>query len=129
MILKAKDFNARNLVGTVSVSYSAQDIKTEALEVTAENIGALSVELHTGISYSDGAPVLFLKLDRGEDEEPQMAELRPGMWIVALWEQLYVFKDFDFKTTFIFNSEAFVPNDPTVFIEDHSSSRMIRGDL
>jgi hypothetical protein len=103
MLLKATDFNVENF-DTVSVKYPQLDVFAEALQVTAENIGSLSVELHTGIDYVDDRPQLKLRLDRGEGETPQDVFVRPNDWVVALWDQLYVFKDFDFKVTFAFTS-------------------------
>lgn len=102
MPLKASDFNVRHL-GTVPVTYSAQAIRTEALKVTPENIGPLSVELHVGLNYISSKGLLYLQFDRGEVEEPQAVEVQAGDWIVALWEQLYLFKEAEFRHTFKVN--------------------------
>jgi hypothetical protein len=98
-------------LGALSVSYPPRDINTAALQVTPENIGALSVEFHEDLRYEEagpGRPYFMFRAERANDEEPDRnaVALRVclGYWIVVLWDQLHVFRDFEFKSTFTINS-------------------------
>lgn len=141
MILKAVDFNAHHL-GTVSVRYAPQDLVTEALQVTAENIGSLSVELQTDLWYEDDHPYIKIKAERVDDSsDPDHVTLRIRVndWIVVLWDEIHVFKDFDFKTTFAFTSlvtpmfpeeirePSWTPGDGPAEIRDHIRGSLVEG--
>lgn len=105
MALTAEDFDAVHHLGALPVSYPPRDINTEAIQVLPENIGALTVEFHEDLRYEEnGRPYFIFVADRTTDEDPDKppAVLRVCLdyWIVVLWGQLHVFRDFEFKSTF-----------------------------
>lgn len=107
MILSARDFSGYHL-GTTLVSYPPKNINTEALLVTPENIGAVSLELKAELLYDDkDSPYMALEVARGTGQHAvhRMMTVRVEDWIVVLWDELHVFKDFEFRNTFHFHSE------------------------
>lgn len=110
MIRNLQDFDSIFYLGAVSVSYPPKDINTEAIQVVPGNIGALSVELQTELCYrNDGAPFIEIEVGRGTEQNPKpdrFVSIRPGDWIVVLWDELHVFRDFEFKSTFVVSSAS-----------------------
>jgi hypothetical protein len=103
MIFAAKDFNVYHL-GMIPVNYPPRSINTYAIQVTSENIGALSLELQVGLRYDgDGVPYVKFAAERGTVEQPDTPDglhVYVDDWIVVLWDQLYVFQDTEFRNTF-----------------------------
>jgi hypothetical protein len=104
MIFSGKDFQVYHL-GSVAVSYPPRSINTQAIQVTPQNIGALSLEFKVGLHYStDGSPYIKIHVER----EPftsgpkRTVELMIFVddWIVVLWDELHIFQDVEFKNTF-----------------------------
>jgi hypothetical protein len=92
-------------------SYPPKDIHTMALEVTVENIGALSLEFETELMYHAGMPFFPVSLARkpkGEDKEGSVRprQIRLGDWLVVLWDEIHVFRDTEFKYTFRVDTPA-----------------------
>lgn len=108
MILTAEDFDSLYHLGSVQVTYSPRNINTEAIQVTKENIGALSVELRQDLRYGDdGQPFFSCDAARKDKKETGQApytvmNVRVGDWVVVLWDELHVFRDYEFKHTFDF---------------------------
>lgn len=130
MILTVQDFNAWEL-GGVSVRYSPRAITTQALQVTPENIGALSIELRTDLRYNEqGFPYLSIKVARESaefaEEKTRIYAVRIGDWLVVLWDELHVFRDYEFKNTFQLNEDnsSFVL--PPQTIEELRAEEMAR---
>ena len=103
MIFSAKDFNVYHL-GSIPVSYPPKGINTHAILVTAENIGALSLEFRVGLIYDkDGTPYFKIRAERGNDEEPESPatlSIYADDWLIVLWDELHVFQDVEFRNTF-----------------------------
>lgn len=120
MILSANDFTGYHL-GTVLVAYSPKGIKTEAVQVTAENVGALSLELDEELRYYDtGEPFIQFRAQRGTDDEPKtpaVVTLRVTDWLVCIGDELRMFRDFEFKRTF-----AIIQRNAHELSVDHSSA-------
>lgn len=105
-------------LGTTRVSYAPKSILSEAIQVTPENIGKLSIEFESELFYrEDGAPYFIFWAKRGTDEAPEpRRQLRivPGVWIIPLWDdELHVYRDVEFRRTFLIEPELIV--DPTLF--------------
>lgn len=109
--MSAKDVNLFHL-GMREVSYPAKDIHTMALEVLPENIGALSLELRSHLRYyaDTGTPyIVFWAERKGDENSPvRKAELliRPGDWIVIVWDEIHIFRDAEFRCTFRMDTPA-----------------------
>lgn len=86
------------------VSYEPKGIHTEALQVTLENIGKLSLEFETEVQYAEnGLPFLLIKVERF-DKDPKHLYFRLTDWIVPLWGEIHVFRDLMFRSTFTFDN-------------------------
>lgn len=103
--IRVEEFNIFSL-GAEAVSYPQKDIHTLALRVTEENIGGLSLELEVELCYfNDGVPFLEVYLARGTKDEPETdrwAQVKVGDWFVILWDEIHVFRDKEFSSTFTF---------------------------
>lgn len=114
MLLTAQDFDDLYHLGSVAVTYTPRSINTEAIQVSSDNIGALSVELRQDLLYyDDGKPYFICGMKRDNAEEPHKAPVylyvRLTDWIVVLWDQIHIFRDYEFKTTFSFPSKTTLP--------------------
>jgi hypothetical protein len=120
-IFNAVSVNLLHL-GPVSVSYEPKGIHTEALHVTEENIGKLSLEFEEELFYDRVGVPYFLfcaqRFDHGQvmkDGEPRKtvdpAELyvRLTDWIVPLRGELHVFRNKVFQCTFTITND-FAPD-------------------
>jgi hypothetical protein len=101
---KADDLNLRHLV-TGSYSYAPKDIHVEAIFVTLENIGALSLEYEADLEWSDEkGPYFYLKAWRHnetvEDQDYLILTVRPDFWLVPLRGEIHLFDDVSFTSTF-----------------------------
>lgn len=107
-------FDARSLdlshLNPVSVSYDPKNIHTEAIQVTPENIGKLSLEFEEELFYDvQGRPYFVFSAKRFDASKPD-GQQDPGElyvrltdWILPLWDELHVFRDGIFKNTFTFD--------------------------
>lgn len=92
------------------VSYEPKGIHTEALQVTSENIGKLSLEFEKELLYDNqGRPFFFFaaqRFDSNLDDIDGAAELfvRVTDWIVPLRGEIHIFRDLIFKNTFAFDN-------------------------
>lgn len=95
-----------------AVSYPPKDIHTMALEATVENIGALSLEFKAPLRYySDtGVPYFTFWSERKADDDTPAKRtenlIRPGTWIVILWDEIHTFRETEFKYTFRMDTPA-----------------------
>jgi hypothetical protein len=105
------------LPGLESVSYPPKKINTVAVKVTTENIGALSLEFESELCYfNNGVPFFETEVSRGTEAEPKPArylQIRPGDWIVVLWDEYHLFRENEFQHTFRVN-HAGLPDEPPV---------------
>jgi hypothetical protein len=108
-IFAGQDFAAIYHLGSIPVSYPPKDIRTEAIQVTLANIGALSLEFHASLRYAvdDGMPFFNLDVRRAIDEDPDKSisvHVRVNEWMVVLWDELYIFRDAEFRNTFVLDN-------------------------
>lgn len=107
-------FDARSInllhLNPVRVSYHPKDIHTEAIQVSIENVGKLSLEFETELYYeAQGRPYFVFmskRFDAGEPDgqtSPHELYVRLSDWIVPLWDELHVFRDAVFQNTFTFD--------------------------
>lgn len=111
------------LPGLESVSYPPK-VKTVAVKVTRENIGALSIEFASELLYfqNNGEPFFYVDLQRtNEDGTPGSVRtmIRIGDWLVVLWDEYRVFREAEFSYTFRLNA---VPSHELEV--DHSSGQL-----
>lgn len=102
MILAAKDVNLIHF-NPDHVSYEPKGIHTEAIHVTIENVGKLSLEFESELEVRTEVPLFVFTAERGTDEEPCMPRrltVRVGDWIVPLRGELHVYTDTCFGYTF-----------------------------
>lgn len=111
------------LPGLESVSYPPKKINTVALKVTPENIGALSLEFEAELCYfNNGVPFFDTEVGRGTEAAPKPVrrlQIRPGDWIVILWDEYHLFRENEFNNTFHLNA---VPSHELSV--DHSSGEL-----
>lgn len=96
-----------------SVSYERKGIHTEAILVTTENIGKLSLEFETEVLYSNtqSLPYFWItvarKLDQDTDETGMTGSarlcVRVNDWIVPLRNEIHIYTDELFRNTFAFD--------------------------
>lgn len=100
------------------VSYPPKNIETVAFQVTAENIGALSIEFEAELRYNgDGRPYFSFQAERStpqKQESPAILYVSPGDWIVVLWDQFRLFRENEFKNTFMTNHPVWTNKDEVV---------------
>lgn len=99
-----------------NVSYIPKGIHTEAIFVTIENIGKLSLEFEAEILYSqqNGLPYFMVTLARQLDHDtPETGmtgttrvAIRVNDWIVPLRNEIHVYRDDLFENTFTFDDEG-----------------------
>lgn len=109
-VFDAESLNLQHL-GPEAVSYQPRGIHTEAIQVTPENIGKLSLEFQEEMFYDQsGRPYFVFSAKRFAEDEPDgqtgPSELfvRLTDWIVPLWGELHIFRDHIFQNTFTFDS-------------------------
>lgn len=106
-VLNAESLNLSHL-NPRQISYEPKNIHTEAIQVTPENIGKLSLEFEQELVYDNqGRPYFFFsaqRFDSGLDVLDGSTELFVRMtdWIVPLRGELHVFRDDVFQNTFDF---------------------------
>ena len=104
--IRVEEFNIYSL-GAEAVSYHLKNIHTLALQVTPENIGILCLELETELIYTaEGEPYIVIYVARGTKEEPEQDRnlvVRPTNWLVILWDEIHLFRDKEFRSTFSFD--------------------------
>lgn len=104
--IRVEEFNIYSL-GAEAVSYHLKDIHTLAMQVTRKNIGILALEFETELIYTaDAEPYLNIHVARGPKEEPENDRnliVRPNDWLVILWDEIHLFKDPEFRSTFSFD--------------------------
>jgi hypothetical protein len=103
--IRVEEFNIYSL-GAEAVSYHLKDIHTLALQVTEQNIGIVSLELETELLYNNEFPYLNIAVARGTKEEPEEDRtliVRPTDWLVILWDEIHLFRDPEFRSTFSFD--------------------------
>jgi hypothetical protein len=100
-------------LGPVTASYTPRDLHVQAIQVTRENIGKLSLEFETELRYADGGlPYFHFWAKRFDETQPDGQEppvvlnVRLGDWIVALWGELHIYRDADFINTFTVDESA-----------------------
>lgn len=96
------------------VSYEPMDLHTEAVQVTEENVGRLSLEFETELFFSDtnGLPYFRITVARhgpNDTTETGMTEwivltVRVGDWIIPLRGEIHVYRDVTFIHTFQFDA-------------------------
>jgi hypothetical protein len=103
-----KAFNAESVdlshLNPIRVSYAPKDIHTEAVQVTMQNIGKLSLEFEAEL-FRDrhGSPYFLLNAERVSVDAPVgtvKVGVREDDWIVVLGDELHVFQDDVFANTF-----------------------------
>lgn len=122
-VFSAESVNLLHL-GPERVSYEPKDILTEAIQVTQENIGKLSLEFEEELFYDNsGRPFFVFSASRGKEDSPaDPAELyvRLSDWIVPLRGELHIFRDVIFQNTFVFDNPRPLPR-PLFPIEPHNA--------
>lgn len=95
------------------VSYEPKAIRTEALQVTLENIGKLSLEFEEELFYDvNGRPYFMFSAKRFDAGEPDGQQppselcVRLTDWIIPLWDEIHIFRDGIFKHTFAFEADS-----------------------
>lgn len=86
----------------VSADYGPRDIKAVAAMVNRQNIGQWALEFEKDLSgqhSKDGDPFFEIMAER-EGESPIRLTIKPGFWIVKVWNELHVFKEGLFQRTF-----------------------------
>lgn len=115
--IRVEEFNIFAL-GAEAVSYHLKNIHTVALQVTETNIGVLSLELEVELCYyNDGTPFIEAYFARGTKDQPEVdryANIKIGSWFVILWDEIHVFRDKEFRSTFSFDG----PSTPRMTDED-----------
>jgi hypothetical protein len=92
-------------------NYDRKNIRLEAVQVTAQNIGKLALEFEAEIWYTEsGNPFFHFRAQRmpeglaegAEPEKPLFRHLTVFVtdWIVPLRGELHVYRDFTFQNTF-----------------------------
>lgn len=88
----------------IPCNYSPKGIHTEAIQVTPENIGKLSLEFEEELFYGpDSRPFFVFDAQRGEnmaDGEVTQLYVRVTDWIVPLRGEIHIYRDQTFWTTF-----------------------------
>jgi hypothetical protein len=85
------------------VSYEPKNIHTEAIQVTAENIGKLSLEFEEELFFdSVGNPYFMFTAER-EGQESSELYVHLTNWIIPLRGELHRFTDEIFTSTFTFD--------------------------
>lgn len=104
--IRVEEFNIFALGGQ-AVSYHLKNIHTVALQVTEGNIGGLSLELEVELCYyNNGTPFMEAYFARGTNDKPETdryANVKVGDWFVILWDEIHVFRDKEFRSTFSFD--------------------------
>lgn len=102
-----------NHLGPISATYPPKDIHVQAIQVTRENIGKLALEFEAELWYAEGGlPYFRFDAKRFDDSQsdgqlpPANLNVRLDDWIVALWGELHIYRDVDFRNTFLFD----IPN-------------------
>lgn len=130
MIYRAEDADLSDF-DIKRVSYKNNTMFTEAVQVTIENIGGLSIEFETGLSYGGGVPYFQFLAQRGtEDEkmEPTKMHIVVGLWIIVLWNELHLFHDREFQNTFtIVESSAVAEMDAGIKTHDEIRQEVLGG--
>jgi len=108
-VYDARSLNLSHL-NPVSVSYHPKSIHTEAIQVTPDNIGKLSLEFEEELFYEhDGRPYFVFSAKRFDANEPDGQQapnelyVRLTDWIVPLWDELHIFRNAIFQATFDFD--------------------------
>lgn len=88
----------------VLASYGPKSIQATAALVTEDNIGQIALQFERDVLYwpEDIAcinPYIRFLAVRNT-EEPIELTVRPGFWIVLIWNEIHVFKDGLFQKTF-----------------------------
>lgn len=109
VVMQGMNSESVNLVhlGPELVSYEPKGIHTEALQVTLENIGKLSLEFEVEVEYApNGFPFLHVKVSRDDEgiDDPRYVYFRLTDWIVPLRGEIHVFRDHMFRSTFTFDN-------------------------
>jgi len=116
------------------VEYAPKNIITEALQITQENIGKLSLEFEEELFFDQGGRPYFVftaeRLD-GTQVDPAIAAkdsielyVRLTDWIVPLRGELHIFRDLIFQHTFSIGdtiSEDIIPGFKTTRRALHST--------
>jgi hypothetical protein len=112
-VFTAQDIRLAHLF-PVQVSYPPKQLHTEALQVTIENIGKLSLEFEEELFYDAGGhPYFVFAAERGTalDADQPRTEItlyvRLTDWIVPLRGELHVFRNVIFQSTFLQPSNEF----------------------
>lgn len=110
-IIGVEDFNIYTL-GAEAVSYHLKDIHTLALQATRENIGILALELAVELLYDGNDAYFRIRVERGTDENPEAARMlavHPNDWLVILWDEIHLYRDYEFRNTFSFDGLSAPP--------------------
>jgi hypothetical protein len=106
MIFSSKDVDLSDFPDITSVCYLSKNthIITQAVQVTAENIGKLCLEFESELDYrGPTAPGFTFKAKRGTADDPaDPAYLYAfvGVWIVPIWGEIHLFRNTEFVNTF-----------------------------
>lgn len=86
------------------VAYKPKKIRTEAIQVTLENVGKLCLEFSADLMYSGEMPWFSFMAIRYKQDGlagvPRDVIVRVGDWLVPLWNELHLFRDREFQNTF-----------------------------
>lgn len=94
------------------VRYDPKNIRTQAIQVTPQNIGKLSLEFEEEIFYdAQGRPYFYFSADRFENgsaevRDPSEVFVRLMDWIVPLRGEIHVYRDGLFQHTFEFENSS-----------------------
>lgn len=126
-------FDAQSLdlshLNPVKVSYEPKAIRSEAIQVTPENIGKLSLEFEEELYHdgSSGLPYFAISVKRFDLREPDGQKaprhlyVRVTDWIVSLWDEIHVFRNNVMLNTFTFDDYG--PLDGDDGSADYSDTR------
>lgn len=84
----------------VQASYGPRDIFAEAALVTNENVGQWALEFERDLAGQHSSEPFFEIFATREGESPIKLTIKAGFWVVKVWNELHVFKDGLFQSTF-----------------------------
>lgn len=84
----------------VQADYGPRDLHAVAAMVTRQNIGQWSLEFEQDLAGQHGKEPFFGIEAEREGQSPINLTIKPGYWIVKVWNELHVFKDGLFQDTF-----------------------------
>lgn len=86
-----------------AVEYAPQNLRTIAIQVNNETLGAMAIEFGCEIQYHGNTPYLDALLERINNAGEKVVcskVLRPGEWLVVLEDEIHMFPHDVFWNTF-----------------------------